>query len=142
MRLNNRGRYAVSAILELAVDPDNHPRSLSSIARNQAISTSYLEQIFRQLREAGLVTSVLGARGGYRLSRAADRITVSDVLLAVDEQLTTKGCKDDGITHCRLEGPCNCHRLWSAVDTLFRKALHKVTLQDVLDGTINLPQVD
>jgi len=142
MRLNNRGRYAVSAILELAIEPDERPRSLSAIAKNQAISTSYLEQIFRQLREAGLVKSVLGARGGYRLARAADKITISDVLLAVDEQLTTKGCKGDGKSHCRLEGPCNCHQLWSEVDTLFRKALSHVSLQDVVDGTINLPKID
>ncbi len=140
MRLNNRGRYAVSAILELVTEPGGRPRSLKAISEQQAISNSYLEQIFRQLREAGLVKSVLGARGGYQLNRPADRITISDVLIAVDEQLTTKGCKGEGTT-CRLEQPCNCHKLWTEVDRLFRRALDHVSLQDVAEGTIRLPQI-
>ncbi|MDQ6964580.1 MAG: Rrf2 family transcriptional regulator [Mariprofundales bacterium] len=141
MRLNNRGRYAVSAILELVTNRKSRATSLKQIAQQQAISNSYLEQIFRQLREAGLVTSVLGAHGGYRLSRSARSISISDVLIAVDEQLTTKGCKGEGST-CRLERQCNCHKLWTEVDHLFQRALSHISLQDVVDGTITMPEIE
>ncbi|MDX8413720.1 MAG: Rrf2 family transcriptional regulator [Mariprofundales bacterium] len=140
MRLNNRGRYAVSAILELGTDKNAKPISLKTIAEQQSISNSYLEQIFRQLREAGLVISVLGAHGGYKLSRNASTITISEVLIAVDEQLTTKGCKG-GDSTCRLEVPCNCHKLWTQVDQLFEQALAHISLQDVLDNTITIPEI-
>jgi len=140
MRLNNRGRYAVAAILELGMEEEAKPVSLKAISERQEISNSYLEQIFRQLREAELVTSVLGARGGYKLSRDANAITISDVLVAVDEQLTTKGCKG-GNTTCRLEVPCNCHKLWSQVDNLFEKALAHISLQDVINDNITMPEI-
>ena len=140
MRLNNRGRYAVAAILDLGMEEDSKPVSLKVISENQKISNSYLEQIFRQLREAGLVMSVLGARGGYKLSRSADSITISDVLIAVDEQLTTKGCKG-GDTTCRLQGNCNCHKLWTQVDRLFEQALAHISLKDVADDTIRMPEI-
>jgi len=140
MRLNNRGRYAVSAILELGVEDDAKAVSLKTISEQQNISNSYLEQIFRQMREAGLVKSVLGARGGYKLGRDAADITISDVLIAVDEQLTTKGCKSEK-SHCRLEKACNCHQLWSQVDTLFEQALSHISLKDVLNNTIVMPEI-
>jgi len=140
MRLNNRGRYAVAAILELGADENAKPISLKAISKQQVISNSYLEQIFRQLREAGLVVSILGARGGYKLSRDASTITISDVLIAVDEQLTTKGCKG-GDSTCRLDVPCNCHKLWTQVDNLFEQALAHISLKDVLDDTITMPDI-
>ncbi|MDX8408682.1 MAG: Rrf2 family transcriptional regulator [Mariprofundales bacterium] len=136
MRLNNRGRYALSAIVDLALHVDEVPVSLKKIAERQVISSSYLEQIFRRLREAGLVRSLLGARGGYDLAKSAPEITVSDVLRAVNEQLTTKGCTGD--QPCRSDERCNCHALWSLVDDHFEQLLDKVSLQDVIDNRIEI----
>ncbi len=136
MRLNNRGRYALSAIVDLAQHVDEIPVSLKKISERQVISGSYLEQIFRRLREAGLVRSLLGARGGYDLAKSPQEISVSDVLRAVNEQLTTKGCSEG--KPCRSDTHCNGHLLWSRVDDHFEQLLDKVSLQDVIDNRIEI----
>ncbi|MDQ6950662.1 MAG: Rrf2 family transcriptional regulator [Mariprofundales bacterium] len=136
MRLNNRGRYALSAIIDLVLHVDEVPVSLKNISERQLISSSYLEQIFRRLRESGLVTSRLGAHGGYAMGKGASEITVSDVLRAVDEQLTTKGCVGD--KPCRGDVRCNCHLLWEKVDNHFEQMLERVTLQDIVDNNIDI----
>jgi len=115
---------------------DEAPVSLKHIAERQVISGSYLEQIFRRLRESGLVVSRLGARGGYSMDKALSEITVSEVLRSVDEQLTTKGCVGD--QPCRSDEHCNCHILWERVDSHFEELLSRVTLQDVIDKNINI----
>lgn len=101
MRLTTRGRYAVTAMLDLAMHSAEGPVCLGAIAERQGISAAYLERLFRSLREQGLVSSTRGARGGYELCRCAGAITIADVIDAVDESLDATLCPSarNGLTH-------------------------------------------
>ncbi len=110
MRLTTKGRYAVTAMLDLAVHYNQGPITLSDISKRQGISLSYLEQLFSRLRRNGLVDSARGPGGGYRLSRAASEICVADVITAVDEKVDAMRCEGKG--NCQDEGKCLTHELW------------------------------
>lgn len=110
MRLTTKGRYAVTAMLDLAVHYNQGPITLSDISKRQGISLSYLEQLFSRLRRNGLVDSARGPGGGYRLSRAASEICVADVITAVDEKVDAMRCEGKG--NCQDNGQCLTHELW------------------------------
>jgi len=110
MRLTTKGRYAVTAMLDLAIHHEHGPVTLADIAERQGISLSYLEQLFAQLRKRGLVTSTRGPGGGYRLGRAAGSIAVADVICAVDESVDATRC--GGRENCQGEQRCLTHDLW------------------------------
>lgn len=110
MRLTTKGRYAVTAMLDLAVHYKDGPITLSDISKRQGISLSYLEQLFSRLRKNGLVDSARGPGGGYRLSRAAAEICVADVITAVDEKVDARRCEGKG--DCQDKGQCLTHELW------------------------------
>ena len=110
MRLTTKGRYAVTAMLDLAIHYKDGPITLSDISKRQEISLSYLEQLFSRLRKNGLVDSARGPGGGYRLSRAAAEINVADVITAVDEKVDAMRCEGKG--NCQNDGPCLTHDLW------------------------------
>lgn len=110
MRLTTKGRYAVTAMLDLAIHYKDGPITLSDISKRQGISLSYLEQLFSRLRKNGLVDSARGPGGGYRLSRAASEINVADVITAVDEKVDAMRCEGKG--NCQGDGPCLTHDLW------------------------------
>lgn len=110
MRLTTKGRYAVTAMLDLAIHYKDGPITLSDISKRQGISLSYLEQLFSRLRKNGLVDSARGPGGGYRLSRAAAEINVADVITAVDEKVDAMRCEGKG--NCQNDGPCLTHDLW------------------------------
>ncbi len=110
MRLTTKGRYAVTAMLDLAINYDNGPITLSDISKRQSISLSYLEQLFSKLRKNGLVDSARGPGGGYRLSREADEIAVGQVITAVDEKIDATKCGGKG--DCHDGEPCLTHELW------------------------------
>ena len=110
MRLTTKGRYAVTAMLDLAVHYKDGPITLSDISKRQGISLSYLEQLFSRLRKNGLVDSARGPGGGYRLSRAAAEICVADVITAVDEKVDARRCEGKG--NCQDNGECLTHELW------------------------------
>ncbi len=110
MRLTTKGRYAVTAMLDLAIHYKDGPITLSDISKRQGISLSYLEQLFSRLRKNGLVDSARGPGGGYRLSRAAAEINVADVITAVDEKVDAMRCEGKG--NCQNNGPCLTHDLW------------------------------
>ncbi len=110
MRLTTKGRYAVTAMLDLAIHYKDGPITLSDISKRQGISLSYLEQLFSRLRKNGLVDSARGPGGGYRLSRAAAEINVADVITAVDEKVDAMRCEGKG--NCHNDGPCLTHDLW------------------------------
>ncbi len=110
MRLTTKGRYAVTAMLDLALHYKDGPITLADISKRQGISLSYLEQLFSKLRKNGLVDSARGPGGGYRLSRAAAEICVADVITAVDEKVDARRCEGKG--NCQEEGQCLTHELW------------------------------
>ena len=110
MRLTTKGRYAVTAMLDLAIHHDQGPVSLADIAKRQGISLSYLEQLFAQLRKRDLVRSTRGPGGGYRLGRGAGEIAVVDVIGAVDESVDATRC--GGRENCQGQERCLTHDLW------------------------------
>ncbi len=110
MRLTTKGRYAVTAMLDLAINYDKGSITLSDISKRQEISLSYLEQLFSKLRRNGLVDSARGPGGGYRLSRMASEICVADVITAVDEKVDVRKCEGKG--NCKGDSPCLTHDLW------------------------------
>jgi len=140
VRLSTKGRYAVMAMVDLArhsitVEP---PRavSLAEIARRQDLSLAYLEQLFTQLRRAGLVVSVRGPGGGYRLSRSAPELAVSDIVAAVDEQTQAVRCTSNS-SGCMPGGErCLTHDLWEALGDHIHTFLAGVSLDDILQGRL------
>jgi len=110
MRLTTKGRYAVTAMLDLALHYKDGPITLADISKRPGISLSYLEQLFSRLRKNGLVDSARGPGGGYRLSREAAQISVADVITAVDEKVDAMRCEGKG--NCHENGQCLTHELW------------------------------
>ena len=111
MRLTTKGRYAVTAVLDLSFHQDKGPVSLAAISERQHISLSYLEQLFARLRRNGVVKSTRGPGGGYSLNRDAADISVSDVILAVDESCQVAAC--DETENCQGDYQCLTHDLWN-----------------------------
>jgi Rrf2 family transcriptional regulator, iron-sulfur cluster assembly transcription factor len=135
MRLSTKGRYAVMAMTDLARHGTDRAVSLAEIASRQEISLSYLEQLFARLRRGGLVKSVRGPGGGYRLARAAGETTIADIVLAVDEPLHATRCKDSSGAGCMAGGEkCVTHHLWEELGRQIHLFLAGVTLSDVLDN--------
>lgn len=137
MKLSTKGRYAMIALVDLALAPDGRLVSLGEIAERQDVSLAYLEQLFVKLRRAGLVTSVRGPGGGYRLARAADAIRVSDILGAVDETVSAldKGAGAKGaLTGSRAQSLSN--RLWEGLSAHVYVFLHQARLSDVAGNAL------
>jgi len=130
MRLTTKGRYAVTAMLDLAIHSKVKPVTLTEIATRQTISLSYLEQLFSRLRRADMVVGVRGPGGGYKLSREADEINISDVILAVDEQVDLTNCEQKG--NCQEGEACLTHDLWMGLSGVVRNYLDGITLGDIL----------
>ncbi|MCP4408322.1 MAG: Rrf2 family transcriptional regulator [Gammaproteobacteria bacterium] len=130
MRLTTKGRYAVTAMLDLALHKDNGPISLAEISSRQDISLSYLEQLFVRLRRQGLVTSSRGPGGGYTLAVHPASIAIADIILAVDEKLDSTGCgSGSGGKGCHSnDEPCLTHSLWESLNEQVRGYLSGVTL--------------
>lgn len=126
MRLTTKGRYAVTAMLDLALHARENPVPLADISERQGISLSYLEQLFARLRRQGLVDSARGPGGGYRLSRDADQIAVADVIEAIDENVDVTRCGGKG--NCQGGEPCLTHELWCDLSNQIRKFLGSITL--------------
>ena len=131
MKLTTKGRYAVTAMLDLALHYDNGPITLSDVSKRQGISLSYLEQLFSKLRRNGLVDSARGPGGGYRLSRAAAEICVADVIVAVDEKVDVRKCKGQG--NCQDNEACLSHELWVDLSDQIFSVLEGINLQQLVD---------
>jgi len=137
MKLSTKGRYAVVALADLALQPDGALQSLAEIARRQDLSLPYLEQLFVKLRRAELVTSVRGPGGGYRLARPAAEIRVADILAAVDETVSAmhKGAGASGGTSgSRAQSMTN--RLWEGLSAHVYVFLHQTRLSDVVQNEL------
>ena len=130
MKLTTKGRYAVTAMLDLALHNMQGPINLADISRRQGISLAYLEQLFAKLKRNSLVESARGPGGGYRLKRPADEISVRDVINAVDEPVDATRC--GGQENCQGELRCLTHDLWEDLNTQISAFLDSVTLGDLV----------
>ena len=126
MRLTTKGRYAVTAMLDLALHATQNPVPLADISQRQGISLSYLEQLFARLRKEGLVDSARGPGGGYRLSREASQIAVVEVINAIDEKVNVTRCGGTG--DCHDGQPCLTHELWQDLSDQIYHFLSNITL--------------
>ena len=130
MRLTTKGRFAVTAMVDLAMRQTRGPVTLAAISDRQRISLSYLEQLFGKLRRARLVSSVRGPGGGYNLAQTAQAITVADIVTAVDEPLDATQC--GGKENCHDERRCMTHDLWATLNEKMHDYLSSVTLADLV----------
>lgn len=130
MKLTTKGRYAVTAMLDLALHSLTGPITLSDISSRQGLSLSYLEQLFSRLRRNSLVSSTRGPGGGYQLSRDPEQIKVAEVILAVDEPIDATGCQ--GKRSCQGGEVCLAHDLWLDLSDSIFSYLNNITLAEVI----------
>lgn len=130
MRLTTKGRYAVTAMLDLALNSDRGPISLADISKRQEISLSYLEQLFSKLRQNDLVSSVRGPGGGYRLSRSSAQIFVAQIIDAVNESIDATNCGGEG--NCQKGQVCLTHYLWTDLSEQIHEFLSGISLADLV----------
>jgi Rrf2 family iron-sulfur cluster assembly transcriptional regulator len=130
MRLTTKGRFAVTAMLDVALYAGDAPVTLAAISARQKISLSYLEQLFGKLRRNGLVDSVRGPGGGYQLARAPDAMTVAEIIRAVDEPIDATQC--GGRENCHDDRRCMTHELWAGLNAHIFGFLRGVTLADLV----------
>ena len=132
MKLTTRGRYAVTAMLDLAINGGSRPVSLADISGRQEISLSYLEQLFAKLRREQLVTSARGPGGGYRLARSGTDIFVAEIIDAVDESVDVTNCQGQG--NCHQGETCLTHHLWEDLSGQIHDFLSQISLGDLMEG--------
>jgi Rrf2 family iron-sulfur cluster assembly transcriptional regulator len=137
MRLTTKGRFAVTAMTDLALHGGREPVTLAAISGRQRISLSYLEQLFGRLRRCQLVDSVRGPGGGYRLARSPALISVAEVVRAVDESLDATRCGGD--ENCKDEARCLTHDLWTNLNSRMYEYLMSVTLADLVEKHADRP---
>ncbi|MCP5268669.1 MAG: Fe-S cluster assembly transcriptional regulator IscR [Zoogloeaceae bacterium] len=130
MRLTTKGRFAVTAMIDLALRGQDGPVTLAGISERQKISLSYLEQLFGKLRRHHLVDSVRGPGGGYCLARPLDKVSVADIIRAVDEPLDATQC--GGKENCHDEQRCMTHDLWATLNRKMYDYLSSVSLHDLV----------
>lgn len=131
MRLTTKGRYAVTAMIDLAFHSQTRPVTLTDIAARQTISLSYLEQLFARLRRAGMVKGVRGPGGGYKLCRKTSDINIAEIIAAVDEPLDSTKC--GGEANCHKDQSCLTHDLWMGLSEQIRNYLEGISLADLLE---------
>jgi Rrf2 family iron-sulfur cluster assembly transcriptional regulator len=132
MRLTTKGRFAVTAMVDLTMHGGKGPVTLAAISERQKISLSYLEQLFAKLRKNNVVASVRGPGGGYCLARPANKISIVEIIVAVDEALDATHCGTKG--DCQDGKPCLTHELWFGLNETIHDYLRKVNLQQLVDG--------
>jgi Rrf2 family iron-sulfur cluster assembly transcriptional regulator len=130
MKLTTKGRYAVTAMLDLALHYDKGAVTLADIARRQGISLSYLEQLFAKLRRSGLVDSVRGPGGGYNLATTPSKVTVAEIVVAINENIDATRC--GGEKNCDGDQPCMTHQLWEELSSQIYEFLNGITLADLV----------
>lgn len=136
MRLTTKGRFAVTAMIDLGLRHEAGPVTLSAISQRQQISLSYLEQLFGKLRRNRLVKSTRGPGGGYTLARDAAKITVAEIIVSVDEPIDATQC--NGKENCLGEGArCMTHDLWAALNTKMVEFLSSVSLQKLVQDQLD-----
>ena len=139
MRLTTKGRFAVTAMVDLAMRQTRGPVTLAAISERQHISLSYLEQLFGKLRRRKLVSSVRGPGGGYRLAQPMQGISVADIVIAVDEPLDATQC--GGKENCADDKRCMTHELWATLNKKMHEYLSSVSLADLVAQQAAKPPV-
>ena len=130
MKLTTKGRYAVTAMLDLALRYDKGAVTLAEIAKRQGISLSYLEQLFAKLRRSGLVDSVRGPGGGYTLAMEPNKISVAEIIVAINENIDATRC--GGEKNCHGDETCLTHQLWEDLSIRIHEFLSGITLGDLV----------
>lgn len=139
MKLSTKGRYAVTALADIALNGETRPVTLAEISQRQDISLAYLEQLFVRLRRAGLVESVRGPGGGYLLALVPEELRISDIMVAVDERLNAMGCDgkwEEGMGCGKSEEACLTHNLWEQLSAHVHVFLSQTTIADVIGDRI------
>ena len=131
MKLTTKGRFAVTAMLDLAINESNNPVSLADISKRQSISLPYLEQLFSRMRRVGLVKSIRGPGGGYKTAIDYNTLTVKDIITAVDEKIDATKC--GGSEDCHEGGRCITHNLWISLNYKILDYLESLTLAQLID---------
>ena len=131
MRLTTKGRFAVTAMMDIALQQGEQPVALGDISERQNISLSYLEQLFGKLRRRALVTSVRGPGGGYRISQPTESITVGEIIRAVDETVDATQC--GGLKNCKDDKECITHELWTGLNERIFDYMDTVRLADLVE---------
>ncbi|HHF6886590.1 TPA: Fe-S cluster assembly transcriptional regulator IscR [Haemophilus influenzae] len=131
MKLTSKGRYAVTAVLDIALNADGGPVSLADISERQHISLSYLEQLFAKLRKDGLVKSVRGSGGGYQLGLPSEQISVGMIIAAVNENIHVTKCL--GRENCKNGVECLTHELWEDLSLRIESFLNEITLAELVN---------
>lgn len=139
MKLTSKGRYAVTAMIDIALNQDKGAITLSLISERQGISLSYLEQLFAKLKKSELVSSARGPGGGYRLSRSAAEISIGEIIHAVDECVDARKC--GGKSNCQGGDQCLSHELWTELSATIDSFLKSITLQDVVNKKQTVKEV-
>ena len=134
MKLTTKGRYAVMAMADLASNCKDKPVSLAEISMRQNISQAYLEQLFLKLKGKKLVKSLRGSQGGYTLDKPASEIKLSNIFLAVNEEIKTLNCKKDSKKGCNNKSQkCITHNLWDQLDTHINHFFERIKLEDLVN---------
>ncbi len=131
MKLSTKGRYAVTAMFDVAIHQSSGPVSLSDISERQGISLSYLEQLFGRMRRKELVASTRGPGGGYKLARDASQIVIADIITSVDENVDATRC--GGNADCQNQQRCLTHELWEELSSQIHVFLSGITLEDAIN---------
>jgi Rrf2 family iron-sulfur cluster assembly transcriptional regulator len=145
MKLTTKGRFAVTALLDIAIYSKNAPVSLQHISERQSISLSYLEQLFVKLRQHGMVKSFKGPGGGYILDKKLEELCVSSIIKAVDDDMDARNCA--GQRNCHNNKQCLTHNLWENLTNHIYSYLDKITLKDLIkpnleQNTINIKNIE
>ena len=139
MRLTTKSRYAVNALTELRILESRGPVSLADISLNQSIELSYLEQIFRKLRIAGIVKSIRGRNGGYLYAKDPSIVSIKEIMNAVEEDMDATSC--NGLSTCRDGKKCNTHNLWQELNQVVDNYLSKITINKLVESN-NSPYIE
>jgi Rrf2 family iron-sulfur cluster assembly transcriptional regulator len=137
MRLTTKGRYGVRAVLNLAVQNQNKPVSISQISREEDLSPEFLEQIFFKLKKAGVIRSVRGPKGGFLLNWKPSDITIKTILDAVGESINPTPCTDPETAPCPREEDCALAPVWNGFHEVIEKHLDNISLKDIMEDTRN-----
>lgn len=133
MKLSTKGRYGLRALIDLALYSEEEAVSIQSIANRQNISVSYLEQLVRKLKKEGLVTSVRGAQGGYKLAKPADKISVGDVLRAMEGSISAVSCGTGENVHCQGEDLCVTRYVWQRINASIQETVDSIMLYQLVE---------